>query len=405
MTGILVFLLWLAAMAILVPGMVLFVECVCASTRGDAPAETGPCPRIAVVVPAHDEEGGIAATVASLRADLPANGRLLVVADNCADRTAELALAAGAEVTERHDPARHGKGYALAFAAQHLAAAPPEVVVVVDADCRISAGGLEQLALLAGRSGRPAQAEYLLTLPPRPDSRSAISGLAFLVRNQVRPRGMHRLGLPCQLTGSGMAFPWPLFRDAPPLHANLVEDLLLGLELALAGSPPVLCTTVAVSSALPEPGAAQLGQRRRWEHGHLSTLLGRGPGLLLAGLVRWRADLVAMALDLMVPPLALLTGAILGVTLAAAIAAAIGASAGPLLLCLISGALVLAAVLSAWWRFGRRLIPAHLLAGVPLYVLWKLPIYLAFIVRGRHRRWDRTSRSSRPAPDGVRRPE
>jgi cellulose synthase/poly-beta-1,6-N-acetylglucosamine synthase-like glycosyltransferase len=393
-TSVLVVLLWLAAATLLLLSAVLLLECVCASARGGTPAETGPCPRMAVVVPAHDEKAGIAATVTSLRAELPADGRLLVVADNCSDRTAELALAAGAEVIERHDPARHGKGYALAFAAKHLAAAPPEVVVVVDADCRIGAGGLEQLARLAGRSGRPTQAEYLLTLPPAPDARSAISGLAFLVRNQVRPRGMHRLGLPCQLTGSGMAFPWALFRDAPPLYANLVEDLLLGIELALAGSPPILCPAVAVSSALPEPGTAQLRQRRRWEHGHLSTLLGRGPRLFLAGLVRRRADLVAMALDLMIPPLALLTTIILAASLAAGIAAAVGASAGPLLLCLISGALVLAAVLSAWWRFGRHLIPARLLAAVPLYVLWKLPLYLAFFLRGRHRRWDRTRRPS-----------
>jgi hypothetical protein len=39
---------------------------------------------------------------------------------------------------------------------------------------------------------------------------------------------------------------------------------------------------------------------------------------------------------------------------------------------------------------------------VPLYVLWKLPLYLAFVLRGRHRRWDRTSRPSRRPPDGVR---
>jgi hypothetical protein len=29
---------------------------------------------------------------------------------------------------------------------------------------------------------------------------------------------------------------------------------------------------------------------------------------------------------------------------------------------------------------------------VPFYVLWKIPLYLAFLVRGRHARWDRTSR-------------
>jgi len=394
MMAVLVFLLWLAALAVMLPSLVFFVECLCAHLRSETLVTTGTHPRIAVLVPAHDEEPNIAATVAALRADLAETDRLLVVADNCSDGTAQAAAAAGAEIVERHDPSRCGKGYALAFGVEHLSRLPPEVVIVVDADCRVSADGLEQLACMATRTGRPVQAEYLLTLPPKPDARSALSGLAFLVRNLVRPRGLHRLGLPCQLTGSGMAFPWPLLRDAPPLRANLVEDMVLGIELALVGTPPTLCSAVSVSSALPEPGKVQLRQRRRWEHGHLATLMVHGPRLLLAGLARRQAGLVAMALDLMVPPLALLVSAIAGLSLVALGAVALGASAGPLLLCLTGGTLILIAVLSAWWRFGRHLLPARTLAAAPLYVLWKMPLYLGFFLRGRHGHWERTSRTA-----------
>jgi cellulose synthase/poly-beta-1,6-N-acetylglucosamine synthase-like glycosyltransferase len=247
---------------------------------------------------------------------------------------------------------------------------------------------------MAAQTGRPVQAEYLLALPSKTDARSALSGLAFLVRNLVRPRGLHRLGLPCQLTGTGMAFPWPVLRDAPLLRANLVEDMVLGIELALAGTPPILCSAVRVSSVLPAPGAAQLRQRRRWEHGHLSTLMASGPGLLLAGLVRRQVALVGLALDLMVPPLALLASTIAGLSLVAASAAWAGASAGPLLLCLNAGTLVLSAVLIGWWRFGRKLVSARSFAAVPLYVLWKLPLYLGFFLRGRHPQWERTSRTT-----------
>ena len=387
-------LLWLAAVAVMWPSLVFFVECLCARSRSEPLVTTGQRPRIALLVPSHDEETSIAATVAALRADLAETDRLLVVADNCSDGTAQAAAAAGAEVIERHDPSRHGKGYALAFGVEHLSKLPPDVVVIVDADCRVSADGPEQLARVAARTGRPVQAEYLLTLPPKPDARSALSGLAFLVRNLVRPRGLHRLGLPCQLTGSGMAFPWPMLRDAPPLRANLVEDMVLGIELALAGTPPILCSAVAVSSALPEPGRVQLRQRRRWEHGHLSTLLLRGPHLLLVGVARRKVALVAMALDLMVPPLALLASAIAGLSLVAGGAVWAGASAGPLLLCLTGGTLVLIAVLSAWWRFGRHLVSARTFAAVPFYVLWKMPLYLGFFLRGRHKRWERTSRTT-----------
>src|SRR5690606_40331679 len=69
-----------------------------------------------------------------------------------------------------------------------------------------------------------------------PTPLATISALAFLVRNRVRPLGMAKLGLPCQATGSGMAFPWDLIRNTPALGANLVEDLVMGLDMALARS-------------------------------------------------------------------------------------------------------------------------------------------------------------------------
>ena len=69
-----------------------------------------------IIVPAHNEAAGIAATVASLRAlDYPAaQFRILVIADNCTDDTAARARAAGATVLEREHATEKGKGYALA---------------------------------------------------------------------------------------------------------------------------------------------------------------------------------------------------------------------------------------------------------------------------------------------------
>src|SRR5260221_169762 len=100
-----------------------------------------------------------------------------------------------------------------------------------------------------------------------------------------------RLGLPSHLTGSGMAFPWAVLRAVPDLGGNLVEDMAMGLELALAGRPPLGCPAVRVSSELPESDRAALGQRRRWEHGQLATLRQYGPRLVMEGLRRRSADL------------------------------------------------------------------------------------------------------------------
>ena len=114
--------------------------------------------RIAVIVPAHNEEDNILPTLIDVKRQIHEFGRLLVVADNCDDNTAKVARAAGAEVCERFDPQRRGKGYALDWGLRYLRHDPPEAVVIIDADCRVGEGAIVLLASAALASGRPAQA-------------------------------------------------------------------------------------------------------------------------------------------------------------------------------------------------------------------------------------------------------
>ena len=97
------------------------------------------------------------------------------------------------------------------------------------------------------------------------------------VKNQVRPSGLARWGGPCPLMGTGMAFPWPLIsRPALLAGGHLVEDMMLGVELALLGRAARFAPQALVTSAFPPPGAAARSQRTRWEHGHLATLTSHG---------------------------------------------------------------------------------------------------------------------------------
>ena len=379
-----------------VPAAVFLSECLLGALyRPRAmPLTAADRPRTAILVPAHDEASGIAATVLGLRAQLGEHDTLLVIADNCSDETASLAAASGARVAERHDPERRGKGYALAYGLEQLASAPPEVVVIVDADCSVSAGGIEQLARMALATDRPVQADYVLTPSSKPSGRSLVSALAFLVKNRVRPRGLAALGMPCLLTGTGMGFPWDVLRKAPPTNDNLVEDMVMGLELALLGHAPRMCPHAQVTSALPEREQAAGAQRKRWEHGHLATLIQHGPRLLIRGITRARLELVALALDLMVPPLSLLAALLIACWAVAAGAWLLGASPWPLSLLTCDVLALVAGTLIAWFAYGRELIRARDLLAVPLYVLWKIPLYVMFFVRGKQRGWQRTERSA-----------
>jgi exopolysaccharide biosynthesis WecB/TagA/CpsF family protein len=287
--------------------------------------ELPPC---AVLMPAHDEEAGIAASIATLIPQLRPQDRLVVVADNCSDGTAAVARAAGAEVVERHDSVRRGKGYALDFGVRALGAAPPAVVIVVDADCAVDVGALSQLSRRCLQAQRPAQALYLMRAPADAGFKLRLATFAWTLKNHVRPLGYHRLGLPCQLMGTGMAFPWRILEAAPLASGHLVEDLQLGLDLAAAGSPPVFCPEARVTSAFASQAEGLQSQRTRWEHGHLGVIGSVAPRLLARALVRGQAGLAALALDVCVPPLAALVLLTAGLVGAAAALSAVGGGAG-----------------------------------------------------------------------------
>jgi hypothetical protein len=390
-----------AGIILLVPILVLLAEALAAllPASDDADAPLAAPPRVAVLIPAHDEAAQIEATVRALARQLPTGGRLVVIADNCSDETAALAAAAGATVVERRNPDQIGKGFAISFGLRSLDVDPPDVVILVDADCRVSDGGLSAIATLAARTGRPVQAEYLLEAPPGGGAMAAVSALAILVRNRVRPRGLRRMGFPCHLTGSGMAFPWRVLREAPETGSNLVEDLVMGIELAILGTPARLCPAVQIGSELPPGAAAGLKQRRRWEHGQLHTLTHYVPRLLGAGFTRRRMDLVALGLDLAVPPLALLVtaqGSLLAVTIVTALVGI--SSTGPACLAATGMAGLTAAVGLAWVGFGRRILPLRQFLFIPLYLLWKIPLYVGLALRGKQKRWERTERAADAKP-------
>jgi cellulose synthase/poly-beta-1,6-N-acetylglucosamine synthase-like glycosyltransferase len=382
-----------ASVALLVPSTVFFLECLSALLPfREAPDEETKSHRLVVLVPAHDEQAVIAATLGDIRSELAPGDTLLVVADNCHDDTARIARSLGAHVVERTDPNHRGKGFALDFGIAHMSADPPDVLVVIDADCRVEPGAIRRLARFAMVHRRPAQADNLLTLPQGAAPLTSISALAFLVRNRVRPTGLRRMGLPCQLMGCGMALPWEVVRAAPSAGSHLVEDMMMGIELASRGYAPVYCTGAHVTSPPPKRVRAMRGQRRRWEYGHLSTLIERAPKLIVRGIVRGRLHLLVMGLDLLVPPLALLAMLLSGLLVLSSVWARAGGSSAPVSVAVGALALMALGVVVAWLKFGRQVLPARHLLALPFYILWKVPLYLSFLIRRRHGGWERTER-------------
>jgi cellulose synthase/poly-beta-1,6-N-acetylglucosamine synthase-like glycosyltransferase len=395
MSSLLTAILLVVLAFVLVPVSVLLLQVVCAAMpRRPAPIPLAARPRLAVLVPAHNESSVIRETLDSVLPQLEPGDRLVVVADNCSDDTARVAAGAGAEVAERRDSSRRGKGYALDFGLRCLGRESPQVVVIVDADCEVTAGAIDRIARLSASTGRPVQALYLMKAPPSAGTMALIAEFAWVVKNLVRPLGFLRLALPCQLMGTGMAFPWAVIRSARLASGHIVEDMKLGLDLARAGRPPLFCPEALVRSCFPSSEDGRRTQRTRWEHGHLGMILSEAPRLLWEGLRGKGSGLLALALDMAVPPLALLALSIIVLVAVCAAHALLTLSLAPLVVAGMVSLMFGAAIGLSWLRFGLGILSPGRLPLALIYAVRKLPLYLKFVV-SRQVEWVRSKRDER----------
>jgi glycosyltransferase involved in cell wall biosynthesis len=344
-------------------------------------------PSIAILMPAHNEALVIAESIKSIRPQLQPQDRLIVIADNCTDETAAIVTNCGATVIERFNQQARGKGYALDFGLQYLKQDAPTVVMIVDADCIVQENAIALLASACVQSQRPMQALYLMETQPNPSLKARIASFAWQVKNKVRPLGFKSLGLPCQLMGTGMAFLWSDISRVSLASGHIVEDMKLGTDLARLNKAPLFLHEALVTSVFPPSEAATNTQRARWEHGHLSVILNEVPKLVLGAIKNRNSQMLGMACDLLIPPLAMLTLMCLAVFVGAVLFA--NKLTVVFAICLLG--CLLTSVLLAWMKFGREIISFKQLCYAPIYALVKVPLYLKFFMN-RQVEWVRSKR-------------
>lgn len=369
----------LALPALLVSGYLFLLAL--ASRRGSVPAGGGGI-RFDVIVPAHDEETGIARTVRSLlETDYPADlRRVIVVADNCTDQTAARAEAAGARVLVRVDPKRRGKGRALALAfAQSLRDGFADAVVVVDADTVVTPNLLRAFAARLARGARAVQARSAV-LNVDDSWRTRLMQLGLSLFNELRSLARENLGLSCGLRGNGMCLRSSLLREHPWDAFSIVEDLEYGVLLGLAGVRVAYAHEAQAQSAMVSSAPAAGAQRRRWELGRLA--IGRR---FVARLLREAPSPIALdlAADLLVPPLSFVALYVLA-----------GLAVFRSTPWALSALLLLVYVGRGWALSGIGIEGIGALARAPFYVFWKLCVLLASRHGGE---WIRTPREDAAA--------
>src|SRR6185436_19502285 len=145
--------------------------------------------------------------------------RVVVVADNCTDKTAELAREAGAVVLERQSDTHKGKGYALQYAFERLEG---DAVVVVDADTKVTSNLLQAFAARLNAGAQACQAYYGVDNVSA-SWRTTLMAVAFAMFHRVRGRGRENLKLSCGLKGNGMCFSKALLAKVPHDAYNIIK--------------------------------------------------------------------------------------------------------------------------------------------------------------------------------------
>jgi 1,2-diacylglycerol 3-beta-glucosyltransferase len=313
-----------------------------------------------------------------------------VVADNCTDATAEVARAEGAEVLERRDAQRRGKGHALAWAFERLLADPEiGVVCVIDADCQVSGNLLSALGGRIGAGAEAAQAAYLFERP-QASTGAALRWAGFALFNVVRPMGRERLGLSAGLLGTGMAFSRGLLTRSPWRAFSFAEDREQHMRWVLDGARVAFVANAEVRSLPSLTTIGRDAQERRWESGRGQLARSFAPRLLARGLMHGDVAALDAALEPLLPSQSLLAAVSI-----AAIAAA--SAAGRTRLRILAGVAALGQTTYVVGGLVSVRAPASVwraLLHSPAFVARRIGLLAGQVLRGGPSEWQRTPRST-----------
>jgi cellulose synthase/poly-beta-1,6-N-acetylglucosamine synthase-like glycosyltransferase len=246
---------------------------------------------VSVLIPAHNEEASLPATLASLQAQSLRPARVIVVADNCTDRTVEIARAAGVEVFESVGNTDKKAGALNQALAVLLDTDDPfavplgdnDVVMVMDADTVLNDGFLEAAA--ARFTGDRA----LMAVGGLFYGEEGEGLLGQFQRNEYHRYAREvsrRRGRPFVLTGTASLFRPRALRTVaasrghsiPGRHGDvydttaLTEDNELTIALKSLGGLMVSPAQCSVVTEVMPSWRTLWAQRLRWQRGALENL-------------------------------------------------------------------------------------------------------------------------------------
>lgn len=225
----------------------------------------------ALVVAAHNEEQVIEHMVESLtKLNYPKDKySIFVVADNCTDKTAEIARNAGAEVFERFNDTEKGKGFALEwmFDKIYKMERKYDSVVIFDADNIVDKDFLYHINE-QNKMGFKVVQGYIDSKNPNDSWVSYSYSLGFWSTNKLFQQSRYNLGLGCQLCGTGFSVAVDILREIGWGATCLTEDMEFTMKLCMNNIRVAWAYDAVVYDEKPITFKQSWNQRIRWMQGH-----------------------------------------------------------------------------------------------------------------------------------------
>ena len=251
--------------------------------------------RFLVLVPAHNEEKVIGDMIRNLQEmDYPAElYDFYIIADNCTDKTAEVARGLGANVLvhEKESPdAPTGKPIALKAALEALGdyAARYYLLMIFDADNLIDTNMFREVNSQFLDKGRPDLIQCYLGAKNKSGAVAWFYYTSYTVTNRFFQLAKHRLGLNCSVGGTGYAITTSYLKERGGwTTASLTEDIEIQVEATLDGRRILWNHNTRVYDEKPTSFRASVRQKTRWAQGHWFVAL-RNTGKLFRQLFSGR---------------------------------------------------------------------------------------------------------------------
>lgn len=338
--------------------------------------------KFAVVIPAHNESLLISETVKAAKSQNynSEHYKVVVIADNCTDDTAEKARAEGAVVIERTGPP--GKGQALHHAFEGLLQEHWDAFLIVDADSLMHVDALKVLDEEISNGAKVVQLRYAIRNPG--DSiRTLALELGMASFNALRPKGRTALGMSSGIFGNGFCISREALENVPYLAHSIVEDIEYHIHLLRKGYRTVFTDRACVYAEMPTSVEASETQRIRWERGRWMTIKSYASELFYASLKGDRYSLDGLT-DVLTPPATIILYPLIG--------AAIFGDTTVRIAALVLFFMIGLHYLIASMRYGSVKGLLRIAVFVPWYLVWKTWIFVVSTLKERSLGWNRTGR-------------